>query len=125
MKTSISLRPTPPELHVIKEALRLYDYILQWQLNCPETKPPDFTFNFGILTDTMTVIAVNELIVEMGGTAPLPKEQPKQIEQPTTRQQIPAQTPRTKQGGGLWREVKSAYRQGYMAHRVTKRLFKI
>ena len=118
MKTSISMRLEHHELHVVKEALRMYDYILQWQLSAPDTKPPDFTFNFGILTDNMTLIKINELIVDLGGIAPTPIEQPKpQIEQPRQTQR-----PR---GRGFWGEMKSAYRQGYIAHRGMKRLFKI
>ena len=110
-KTSISLRLEPHESHIIREALRLYDYILEWQLNNPEGKPPDFEFNFGVMENPSFVrVAVNEILVEMGGTAPQHKPSPSpQQKQSPKRQDL-----------NLARSFRRGWQQGRLIRRAMK-----
>jgi len=109
-KTSISLRLEPHESHIIREALRLYDYILEWQLNNPEGKPPDFEFNFGVMENPSFVrVAVNEIMIEMGGKAP-------EITQPRPSLQGPQPT----QDLNLMRSFKRGWQQGRVIRRAMK-----
>ena len=105
-KTSLSLRMEPHESHIIREALRLYDYILEWQLGNPSVPPPDFDFNFGIISNPSEVrMRINEILVEMGGEAPRIVQRP----------QVQAQDL------NLWRNFK----QGYRMSRTLKRGLKL
>lgn len=109
-KTSISLRLEPHELHIVRESLRLYDYILEWQLTDPEGKPPDFNFNFGVQENPhMVRVTINELMAEMGGVAP-------QITQPRPSLQAPQPT----QDLNLMKSFKRGWRQGGKIRRAMK-----
>jgi len=112
-KTSLSLRMEPHESHIIREALRLYDYILEWQLGNPSVPPPDFDFNFGIISNPSEVrMRINEILVEMGGEAPRIVQRP----QPQVRPQQ-----QYHQEVNVWR----AFKQGYRASRTLRRGLKL
>ena len=110
-KTSTSLRLDPHEVHIVREALRLYDYILEWQMGNPDVPPPDFDFNFGHIENPSVVrMKVNEVLVEMGGDAP------RVTPRPQTRQGPPHQTGDL----NIMRNFKHSYRMGRTLKRAMK-----